>query len=134
MKKMICFTLLIVCILLVSCADNEPLVITENDTTIVIKVIEEPIDGSIVLLDYMDKLKQKGQIDFNVENGMITSVNGIENAKDFSKCWMLYTSDSDNSNPAWGTVDYNGNIYGSSIFGADKLEIKKDELYFWVYK
>jgi hypothetical protein len=65
---------------------------------------------------------------------MITSINGIENPADYSSCWMLYTSDEDNANAAWGTVEYEGKEYGSAISGAETLKIKADKLYIWVYK
>lgn len=110
----------------------EPLVIYESDTTIVIKC--EKAEDDATLIDYMAKLRDKGKIEFTAENGMITSINGIENPKDFSYCWMLYTSDADMANSAWGTVLYNEVEYGSAILGADKLEIKADNLYIWVYK
>ena len=67
-------------------------------------------------------------------DGMITSINGIENPADFSSCWMLYTSDVENSNTAWGTVEYQGVKYGSAISGAETLKIKPDQLYIWVFQ
>ena len=110
------------------------LVITDNH--IVIKVTEEAIAGAadMTLMDYMSKLKENGELNFEISNGMITSINGVENPADYSSCWMLYTSDADNANAAWGTVEYEGKEYGSAISGAETLKIKADQLYIWVYK
>ena len=84
--------------------------------------------------EVLAKLKEKGQLEFEIVNGMITSINGIENPADYSSCWMLYTSDEELSNSAWGIVEYEGKQYGSAISGAETLQIKADQLYIWVYK
>jgi hypothetical protein len=47
---------------------------------------------------------------------------------------MLYTSDAENANNAWGTVEYEGVEYGSAISGAETLKIKADQMYIWVFK
>ena len=80
---------------------------------------------------YIVRLRLEGDIG---EDGMITSINGIENPADYSSCWMLYTSDAENSNAAWGTVEYQGKQYASAVSGAETLKIKPDQLYIWVYK
>ena len=99
-------------------------------------LIARGIDGTadMVLIDYMNKLVSEGELTCKISNGMITSINGIENPADYSSCWMLYTSDEDNANAAWGTAEYQGKEYGSAISGAETLKIKPDQLYIWVYK
>lgn len=126
----------ILCLFAVACKEKEPLVIKESDTYIVIKVSSEQkeITNNLTLLEYMQSLKADGQLEFVVSGGMITSINNIENPSDWSKCWMLYTSDTENSNNAWGEIDYNGNIYGSANFGAERLIVKENALYIWVFK
>ncbi|MBO5324525.1 MAG: hypothetical protein J6A88_10615 [Oscillospiraceae bacterium] len=116
--------------------NNKPLVIKDSDTYIVIKTTQEAIGGKedMLLIEYMQMLKEDGQLEFEVENGMITSINGIENPADFSSCWMLYTSDETLSNAGWGVVEYEGKQYGSAVSGAETLQIKADQLYIWVYK
>ena len=116
--------------------EKEPLVIKESDAYIVITVSSEQmeISSDTTLIDYMQTLKADGQLDFEITNGMITSVNGIENPADWSSCWMLYTSDADLANSAWGTVEYNGVVYGSAILGAETLKIKDGCLYIWVFQ
>ena len=119
------------CEMLAQLFGKEPLVIFDSDTTIVIRC--EETDGETTLADYMAELKTAGEIEFTIENGMITSINGIENPADYSSCWMLYTSDADNANSAWGTVLYDGVEYGSAILGAESLKIKSDNIYIWVF-
>ena len=121
---------------LFTACQNEKLVIKDSDTYIVIKTTQESVGDAtdMLLIDYMEDLKEKGELEFSVSNGMITSINGIENPADYSRCWMLYTSDDDNANAAWGTAEYEGKEYGSAISGAETLKIKADQLYIWVYK
>ena len=138
-KKILAYllvALLLMNILLLAGCQSEPLVIKESDTCVVLKVTEEAIGGNtdMVLIDYMDTLVKEGKLTCTIENGMVTSINGIDNPADFSSCWMLYTSDADNSNAAWGTVEFEGAQYGSAISGAETLKIKAGQLYIWVYK
>ena len=123
-------------ILLLPGCKSEPLVIKESDTCIVLKVTEEAIGDNkdMLLIDYMDDLAKDGKMTCTIQNGMVTSINGIENPADFSSCWMLYTSDEENANAAWGTVDFEGKQYGSAISGAETLKIKPGQLYIWVFK
>lgn len=127
--------LLLACTLLPGCK-SEPLVIKDSETCIVIKTTPEVLEGKedMVLIDYMNQLVQSGELTCTIRDGMVTSINGIENPADFSSCWMLYTSDEENANAAWGVVEYNGVQYGSAISGAEVLKLKPDQLYIWVFK
>ena len=118
---------------LTSCK-KEVLVIKDSDEFIVIKATEKAINGKsdMKLIDYMQMLKEDGVFEYTIDNGMITSVNGIENAADYSKCWMLYTSDSENSAAMYGTVEYEGVEYASAMVGAESLQVKAGEVYIWV--
>jgi len=126
--------LLLVSVMLTGCK-SEPLVIKDSDTCIVIKTTEEAIGGKtdMLLIDYMETMRDEG-LEFEVKDGMIVSINGIENPADYSSCWMLYTSDAELSNSAWGTVEYDGKTYGSAVSGAETLKIKPDQLYIWVFQ
>ena len=139
--------LLMTCVLLLPGCQQDPLVIETPEADpetnliitedhVIIKITQEALNGAtdMTLMDYMETLKDGGELEFSVSDGMITSINGIENPADYSSCWMLYTSDEDNANKAWGTVEYEGNEYGSAISGAETLVIKADQLYIWVYK
>lgn len=140
MKKIfntiIAITLLVIVFSFFGCSSKEPLVIKESDTYIVINVSNEQMDikDTTTLVDYMNSLKSDGQLTFEINNGMVSSVNGIDNPSDWSSCWMLYTSDTDNANSAWGTIEYNGNVYGSAILGAESLTIKDGCIYIWVFQ
>lgn len=122
--------------LLLGGCQKEVLVIKDSDTYIVIKTTQEAMGGKtdMLLIEYMQILQDKGQLDFKVVDGMITSINGIDNPVDWSSCWMLYTSDETLANVAWGSVEYEGKTYGSAVSGAETLVIKADQLYIWVYK
>lgn len=139
LKKTLSFLLAVMLLagtmLLTGCR-SEPLVIKDSDTYIVIKTTQKAMgeETDMLLIDYMAKLKEKGELEFAISNGMITSINGIDNPADYSSCWMLYTSDEENANSAWGVVEYQGKQYGSAISGAEALKIKPDQLYIWVFK
>ena len=128
--------LLLACTVLLSGCKAEPLVIKDSDTCIVIKPTAASMEGKtdLVLIDYMNQLAEDGQLTCKIADGMVTSINGIDNPADFSSCWMLYTSDAENANSAWGTVQYDGKEYGSAISGAETLKIKADQLYIWVFQ
>lgn len=136
LSSLLLVLLLTLSVLLPGCKKSEPLVIKDSDTYIVIKTTAESLDGKtdMLLIDYMNALVEKGELTCTIADGMITSINGIENPADFSSCWMLYTSDAENANASWGTVEYEGVEYGSAISGAETLKIKPDQLYIWVYK
>lgn len=119
-----------------ACGTTEPLVIKESDTYIVITVSSEQMEltEETTLVEYMTSLKESGELEFEIKSGMVSSVNGISNPADYSSCWMLYTDDEDNSNVAWGTIEYNEKIYGSAILGAETLKVKDSCVYIWVYQ
>lgn len=131
----LCLVIATLLLCFASCKE-EPLVIKDSDTFIVIKTTEEALNGKsdMKLIDYMETLRKDGELEFEVKNGMITSINGQDNPTDFSKCWMLYTSDSDYSSSAYGIVEYQGTEYGSAIAGAEMLVIKPEQTYIWVFK
>ena len=137
-KKILAFLLAAVTLMSIFLAGckSEPLVIKESDTCIVLKVTEEAIGDNtdMVRIDYMADLVKDGKMTCTIQDGMVTSINGIDNPADFSSCWMLYTSDAYNSNAAWGTVAYDGKEYGSAISGAETLKIKPGQLYIWVFQ
>ncbi|MCQ2399732.1 MAG: DUF4430 domain-containing protein [Clostridia bacterium] len=120
----------------VGCGKKPAFVVKDGETCIVITATstQMPITESTCLLDYMQSLKTTGLLEYEIQNGMITSVNGIENAANFSSCWMLYTSDSAFSNDGWVTVEYDGKTYGSATVGAESLPVKEGCLYIWYYQ
>ncbi len=136
MKKLLSLvltlTVLVTASILTACK-KEPLVIKESDTYVVIKVETSKTD--LTLANYMASLEDYKDM-FVIKNGMVTSINGIENALDFSSCWMLYTDDyrEEFSNSAWGTVEYKEKTYNSAAFGAEELIVKNGCTYIWIYQ
>ena len=135
-KILSCILVVLVLTTVLAGCKSEPLVIKDSDTYIVIKTTAEAIGDNqkMKLIEYMEQLNEDGELACTIENGMVTSINGIENPADFSSCWMLYTSDVENANVAWGEVEYDGQKYGSAISGAETRIIKPDQLYIWVFQ
>lgn len=114
------------CCCLTACNDNkqpEPLIITAQDSSFDF--------GNKTLKDYMEYLQSNKHFTFTVSNGMVTAINGTSNTT--NSYWMLYTSDSEYANAAWGTFDNNGNVYGSATLGYRELPIKENCVYVWAY-
>lgn len=133
MKKLLTFLLAVATIFttvfFVAC-DKEPLVLKESDTFV---VITADTDENLTLIDYINSLDEYKDM-FVIENGMVTSIDGVQNKADWSECWMIYTSDLEMSNTAWGEVEYQGKKYGSAILGASELIVKNGCLYIFVYQ
>ena len=112
---------------------KEPLVIKESDTYVVINVETDKTD--LTLASYMASLSEYKDM-FVINNGMVVSINGIENASDWSACWMIYTDDyrEDFSNSAWGTIVYKEKTYNSAAFGAESQIVKDGCTYIFVYQ
>ncbi|MBQ3234978.1 MAG: hypothetical protein IJA97_02340 [Clostridia bacterium] len=129
MKKLLSLLLIVVSALcLFTACKKQPIVINERSTFVVINCQTD--NENLSLASYMDGLDDI----FVIENGMVVSINGIENPADWSYCWMLYTDDAEFSNTAWGTLEYEGKIYGSATVGAESLIIKNGCTYIWVYQ
>ena len=105
-------------------------IVSKTDSMVVIKVNEA--EGFATLLDAMNYLKNEGELAFEITGGMVTSIEGKANPADWSACWMVYTSDTEMANAEY-TVEYNGNIYGLAILGAESLPIIADAYYVWSY-
>jgi hypothetical protein len=104
-----------------------------DETRVVISV--EETDGKGTLLNCMEYLAEENSsfsYDFSV--GMLTAINGKSNDAATYSYWMLYTSDDEMVNTAWGTIEYNGETLGSAIIGAETLIVEAGEVYVWVYQ
>ncbi|MBQ9713792.1 MAG: DUF4430 domain-containing protein [Clostridia bacterium] len=138
MKKfwtLLCVMLISVCFCFAGCkkeGEANATVLSATDTRIVIRI--DKTIGDAVLMDAMEELEEKDKLSFTVSEGMITSLNGVENAADYSACWMLYTSDGEMANSAWGTLEYEGQTLGSAMVGAEDLIVSEGELYIWLYQ
>lgn len=89
-------------------------------------------EGNETLIDAMASLQESGKLQYAVLSGMVTELNGKANTA--NSYWMLYTSDAELSNTAWGTIEYEGKTLGSAIVGAEALTVEKGEYYVWVYQ
>ena len=125
------FCAIITCCFIAACRDNEPIKVDEN--TVIITASDSSFEfENKTLKDYMEYLQDNEKLTFSISNGMVTTINGKSNTN--NSYWMLYTSDSENANQAWGTFEYEDSIYGSAILGADSLIVKKDCIYIWAYQ
>ena len=104
----------------------------KEDTMVAIKV--EKVEDNAMLIEVMEYLQEENALAFEVSGGMVISINGKANAADWSASWMLYTSDEEMSNTAWGTYEYEGQTLGSAIVGAEALPVADGEVYIWSYQ
>ena len=104
----------------------------KEDTMVAIKV--EKAEDNAMLIEVMEYLQEENALAFEVSGGMVTSINGKANAADWSASWMLYTSDEEMANTAWGTYEYEGQTLGSAIVGAEALPVADGEIYIWSYQ
>ena len=144
MKKLMAFVLTLVCTLMFAACDLSLLTglfgtgksvaeVAKTENMVVITV-NEAEDG-VTLLSVMESLQAEGKLTYTYgADGMVTSIEGKENAADWSACWMLYTSDAELANTDWGTVEYNGVACGSAIVGAGALEVIEGGIYIWSYQ
>jgi hypothetical protein len=94
----------------------------------------EKTDGKATVLDCMEYLSESVDgFSYKITGGMVTEINGKANTADFSGCWMLFTSDTELSNNAWGVTAYEGKTLGSAILGAEALVVEAGEIYAWEY-
>ena len=129
MKRIICSLLIIAIVLMVGCL----VACTGKEGEVVIKIDKGyDLSKGDTLVDYMEYLDEKERLDYELENGMITEINDLENG--LNSYWMLYTDDPAFSNDAWGTYEYKGKTYGSATLGACSLKINKEYTYIWVYQ
>lgn len=112
----------------------EASVVKTEESLVVIKV--ERAEENVTLVQVMNYLQDKNEMTFTIGvDGMVSGVNGKANdTTDWQPFWYLYTSDAEMSNAEWGTVEYEGNTYGSSTLGAEALTVLGGEYYIWQYK
>lgn len=132
-KITVFFTMLVTAVTLVFAAFSFTACNEKKDVEPVVIYMETtPVSRGQSLLDVMTTLEEDGELSFTEENGMIVKLNGTKNAG--SSYWMLYTSDAEYANTAWGTYEYEGQTYGSATLGATELPFKVKETYIWVYQ
>lgn len=123
---LICTIAMLFGVAFTACSKNA---VDANDERVAITVVGATENES--LLEYMQTLQNEGKLSFTIDNGMVTSINGISQTT--NTFWMLYTSDSDNANAAWGTCEYENQTLGSATLGAESLKVKEGFIYVWVF-
>ena len=129
MKKLTALLLTLLLAFSFASCKKAPVVINESDDYVVINVSGATQNQS--LASFMASLEEYANI-FTIEDGMVVSINGLSNAPDWSACWMLYTNDEEFSDTSY-SIEYQGNVYGSALFGAESLIVKNGKTYIWVY-
>jgi len=135
MKKRIAFFTTLICLLVSSLAfftgcgekaEAKATLILSTETRVVIKV--DSVKGNAMLKHALDSVVGDN-FSYELSNGMVSKVNGVENPADWSKCWMIYTSDTEFSNNTYGTVTYEGLTFGSAILGVNDLPVTVNAYY-----
>lgn len=103
--------------------------VVQTDTETVVTVTKALYEDGDTLETYMNRLADKNKLSFTADNGMVTVINGIEAKAADNRYWMIYTSDGDYSNDAWGTYEYDGTTYGSATKGIKELPVKVGAVY-----
>ncbi len=106
--------------------------IVESTQERVVILVEET-DGETTLFETMEELSNDGVFTYELSGTMVNKINGKENAADFSACWILYTSDSEMGNSAWGTYNFQEVTCLSAIVGGGELTVSTGAYYIWVY-
>lgn len=97
-------------------------------------IVAGEVEENLTLEEYMDRLQAEGKFSYEQSGGMVISIDGKANDSDYNPCWMLYTSDAENSNAQWGSVEYEGKVYYSASLGMESLIVKSGETYIWWYQ
>ncbi len=119
----------------VGCTPSEGVKVkaTVQTTETEIIIVVESVEGDAKLIDAMKALQEEGKLSFVADGqGMIQSINGKENAADWSQYWSLYISDAELSDMTYG-IERNGQQLGFSNFGAESLPVATGGVYVWLY-
>lgn len=105
-------------------------------------VVVEATETGGSLYDVMVKLKEEEKISFEGSEGQygffISSVNGTEQAADYSSYWAVYTSLGEYegvsySDSEFGTYSYRDVAYASASYGVSGLPMVEGNTYLLVY-
>ena len=147
MKKLLSLTLTLICILTALTACNnastqQPTINAEielcTDELLVIKVTETTPNANA--MDLLAKLQNEGKVNFESFDGgygaYVTSINGVAEVANGNEgySWMLYTSDEELSSTEFGSLTYQGTVFGQAAVGASSLKLKAGEYYVWAYE
>ncbi len=107
-------------------------VLESTESALVIYVKET--DGNATLYDVMKELRKDGKMEFKSESSSygqsLKSINGVENAADWSWYWASYTTDENNGTDV---IEIDGERWYYSAAGISYLKVKKGERYMFRY-
>ncbi|MGN0804420.1 MAG: DUF4430 domain-containing protein [Candidatus Coproplasma sp.] len=130
---LLCLVTTVLSVCFVGCNKKEGYAIGEvsaTDNVVTITIVEASKDATLLMA--MERAQDDEKLTYSISDGMVTSINGTVQG---NNCyWMLYTDDAENANTGWGTYTYEGQVLGSSIFGAESLTVKVGCVYVWVYE
>ena len=105
--------------------------VTTEEGFVAIFVAE--IEEEVMLSTVMEQLQADGQCSFTFDaTGMMTELNGVRNAADWSACWMLYLDDGELADTNY-TKTWQEKTYGLAPVGATQLPVKGGCTYLWSY-
>ena len=135
MANFISFLLFVTLFAFVGCqggGETKATVVESSESTLVIRV--EEVTGEATLYEVMTALKEDGKLDFVSElssfGQSLVSINGVENAVDWSWYWASYTTDADNGTDV---VNIGGTEWYYSAAGISVLKVKAGESYMFQY-
>jgi hypothetical protein len=101
-------------------------VLVSNQELLVVKATN--VTGTVSLKDAMTALQKEGKLTYTISNGMVTSINGVENPADYSSCWMFYSDLGEYdgvtyTNTEWGTYTYGETNYASNAYGVESMPV-----------
>ncbi len=133
-KNLSVATLIVVVMLCAFAAcDYNAVKTTEDVVAVTVSDKVMSLDGKN-LVDYLDELVKKGDFSYSASNGMVTTVNGktADYAADKTS-WMIYTSDEDLGNAAWGTYEFEGKTYYSATLGIGDYPLSEGTVILFVF-
>lgn len=136
MKKLLAMlsALILLCVFACCSEDSEVELTADVEVTeTAVAIVIERLEGEATLMDVMKTLQEQGEFTFKTDaTGMITAINGKQNAADWSKYWALYISDTELSEMSYG-IEWKGQQLGFSNFGANTLPVEAGGVYVWQY-
>lgn len=137
MKKKLSIVSILLVLILALCAfaacgkGTAKVTVLENEEELLVIRADETKED-VSLENVLQNLKKSGKIQYEISNGMITSING--HTATGNEYWFIYTSlktykGVSYSDMTWGTYTYDGTDYASAAFGVDGLPMIKGNLY-----
>lgn len=139
MKKKLSILSILLVVVLALCAfiacgkGTAKVTVLENEEELLVIRADETKED-VSLEDVLKDLKKSGEIQYEISNGFITSVNGRNQDPGSGEYWFVYTSLTTYkgvtySDTSWDTYSYDGTDYFSAVVGVDGLPMIEGNLY-----